>query len=94
MLIFTLQQTSCLLNCPSEGLTYYPRMEQNRVEFEWSFYISWAGQIISFIEVVLLYVISWTSSRVVKEQYIAERNAAYQANLANAGIKDMQQVWG
>lgn len=69
-------------------------MEQNRVEFEWSFYISWAGQIISFIEVVLLYVISWTSSRVVKEQYIAERNAAYQANLANAGIKDMQQVWG
>jgi len=96
MIVFTLQQTSCLTNCPDEGLTYYPRMEQNRVEFAWSFYISWAGQIISFVQVFLMYAIALTSAKEVKEQYIKDRQMAYNNNLNDAGIKmqSQQQVWG
>ena len=58
MLVFTMQQVSCLTNCPAEGFFYYPRMEQNQVQFAWSFYITWAGQCLSFVLTVLLFIIS------------------------------------
>ena len=90
MIVFTLQQVSCITNCPSEGFTYYPRMEENRVQFDWSFYISWAGQILSFIEMILLFLIAWITSRAVAVDERNQVNTNKAAQMMQVGAQNQQ----
>jgi hypothetical protein len=87
MIVFTMQQVSCITNCPSEGFTYYPRMEDNRVQFAWSFYISWAGQILGFIEMMLLFLIAWITSRSVAVDERNQMNSHKAAMMANNHVQ-------
>ena len=100
MIVFTMQQVSCITNCPSEGFTYYPRMEDKRVQFAWSFYISWAGQILGFIEMMLLFFIAWITSRSVavdeRKQMNSHKAAMMANNHAQQGVAQLpppQQVY-